>query len=74
MRTDVRGAPSLRAQREALEQSARDAAENHPAVRAVLEAFPGARFIGVTECGIEPDAEPDAPIESPDIEDGDEPL
>jgi DNA polymerase-3 subunit gamma/tau len=74
MRTDVRGAPSLRAQREALEQSARDAAENHPAVRAVLEAFPGARFIGVTERGIEPDAEPDAPIESPDIEDGDEPL
>jgi DNA polymerase-3 subunit gamma/tau len=75
VRTDVEGAPSLRAQRDAVEQSERDAAANHPAVRAILEAFPGARFVGMTERAVElPDAEPDESIETPDLEDGDEPL
>jgi DNA polymerase-3 subunit gamma/tau len=78
VRADVEGEPTLRARRDAAERLERDAAANHPAVRAVLEAFPGAQFVGVVERAAEPEADPDAepetPIDPPDSDDGDEPL
>jgi DNA polymerase-3 subunit gamma/tau len=45
------GEPTLREQAEAREASLRNEAAQHPLVRAVLEAFPGARIDAVRELG-----------------------
>jgi DNA polymerase III subunit gamma/tau len=60
------GEPTLREQDDALEQSRRGEAARHPVVRAVLEAFPGARIEAVREIAAPPVPE-DAP--PPDDED-----
>src|SRR6185312_15232703 len=57
------GAPTLREAAEARDLSLRNEAAQHPLVRAVLEAFPGARIEAVRELGT---AEPEAATESAD--------
>ncbi len=46
------GEPSLKEQAEARGRALRDAAEEHPTVRAVLDAFPGARIEAVRELSV----------------------
>jgi DNA polymerase-3 subunit gamma/tau len=74
LRVDVDGAPTLRAQRDEVERAARDAAANHPTVRAALEAFPGARFVGVVEREAEVPAPSDAAPDDIELENGDDPA
>jgi DNA polymerase III subunit gamma/tau len=57
------GAPTLREEAEARDLSLRNEAAQHPLVRAVLEAFPGARIEAVRELGA---AEPAAEAEPAD--------
>jgi DNA polymerase III subunit gamma/tau len=62
------GAPTLREQAEARALSMRNEAAEHPLVRAVLEAFPGARIEAVRELdAIEPEPDAEAPSEGDDI-------
>ncbi|MGH6989396.1 MAG: DNA polymerase III subunit gamma/tau, partial [Stellaceae bacterium] len=61
------GAPTLKEQDEAQEQSRRGEAARHPLVRAVLDAFPGARIAAVREV----EAPAPAPDEVPPPEDDD---
>jgi DNA polymerase III subunit gamma/tau len=61
------GEPTLREQEEARETSRRGEAARHPLVRAVLDAFPGARIEAVRE--VEPPVAEDAPPPPSDDED-----
>jgi DNA polymerase-3 subunit gamma/tau len=59
------GAPTMRAQMDARQAEIELGVQSDPLVQAVLNRFPGAKVVGVTQNA--PDAVPDAP----DEEDGD---
>ncbi len=67
------GQPTLREQAQAREAARASDAENHPAVRAALERFPGARIVDIRERAAEEPAEAEAaplpPVPEPDDED-----
>jgi len=65
------GEPSLREAAEAREQSLRSEAATHPLVRAVLEAFPGARIEAVRERAAEEPPHPE-PADGDEPSEGDE--
>lgn len=67
------GAPTLREEAEARALSLRNEAAQHPLVRAVLEAFPGARIDAVRELGAtEPAAEAELPDSAEERSEGDD--
>ena len=68
------GAPTLREEAEARALSLRNEAAQHPLVRAVLEAFPGARIDAVRELGgaTEPAAEAELPDSAEERSEGDD--
>ncbi|MGL5736003.1 MAG: DNA polymerase III subunit gamma/tau, partial [Beijerinckiaceae bacterium] len=59
------GAPTLRQQKDAAVQDTRRDAENHPLVRAILDAVPGAKVAAVTDAADMP--LPDAVITAPPV-------
>ncbi len=59
------GQPTLREQARAREAARASDAENHPAVRAALERFPGARIVNIVERVPEEQAEAEAAAEAP---------
>ena len=63
------GAPTMRAQAEARQAELERGVQTDPLVQAVLNRFPGAKVVGVTQNAPAADAGDDMPDASPDEED-----